>query len=105
MMFYSENVWSSQINQQTKRCVHWIIQVIGSLLALSGILVQFININGKHFRTTHSIIGLISAICLLISMLSGVFALKSFQLRNVLRPALIKVVHYVIGIIAIVLGS
>lgn len=105
MIFYSENVLSSQCSKQTKRYLHWIIQVVGSLLALSGILVQFINYNGKHFRTAHSIIGLISASSLLISFCSGVFALRSFQLRNVLRPALVTVFHYCIGIIAIVLGS
>lgn len=104
MMFYSENVWSSQFSKQTKRCVHWIIQVIGSLLALSGILVKYLSNNGKHFQTIHSTIGLISAIFIVISLCSGIFALKSFQLRNILRPTLVKFLHYVIGIVAIVLG-
>lgn len=104
MMFYSENVWSSHINKPAKRCIHWIIQVMGSLLALSGILVKYVNNNGKHFHTTHSTIGLISGIFLLISLCSGVIALKSFSLRNVIRPALVKFLHYTVGSLAIVLG-
>lgn len=105
MMFYSENVWSSQFNKPTKRCVHWIIQVAGSSLALSGIFVKYINNSGQHFKTTHSTIGLISAIFLLISLCSGVVALKSFSLRNIVRPALVKFLHYLAGSMAILLGS
>lgn len=104
MMFYSENVWSSQFDKRTKRCIHWIIQVIGSSLALSGIVVQHINYKGEHFQTIHSVIGLISAIFLLISLCGGVCALKSFHLRNVLRPASVKFCHYAVAIIAIVFG-
>lgn len=105
MMFYSENVWSSQFSKQTKRCIHWIIQLIGSLLALSGIVVKYVYRNGKHFQTPHSIIGLTSAIFLLISLCNGLFALKSFQFRNILRPAYVKLFHYIVGILAIVLGK
>ncbi|KAG4078224.1 hypothetical protein HA402_011296 [Bradysia odoriphaga] len=104
MMFYSENVWSSQFNKPAKRCIHWIIQVIGSLLALSGILVKYVNNNGKHFQTIHSTIGLISGIFLLISLCSGIIALKSFALRKIVRPALVKFFHYISGTMAILLG-
>ncbi len=104
MMFYSENVWSAQFNKPTKRCVHWIIQVIGSLIALSGMFIKYLDSNGKHCQTPHSIIGAISATFLLITLCSGVFAFKSFPLRNIVRPELIKVLHYSVGIIAVVLG-
>ncbi|KAJ6639627.1 hypothetical protein Bhyg_12374, partial [Pseudolycoriella hygida] len=104
MMFYSENVWSAQLDRSTKQCVHWILQVVGSLLALSGILVKYICHNGEHFQSKHSIIGILSAACLMISLGSGIFALKAFQLRNVFRPALVKTFHYFVGITSISLG-
>lgn len=106
MMFYSENVWSSQLSRPIKRCVHWIIQLIGSSLALSGVVVQFATTtNGPHFHTIHSTFGLIATIFLLISMCSGVFALKSFSWRKFLKPALVKCFHYVIGSSTVILGS
>lgn len=104
MMFYSENVWSSQFNKLTKRRVHWIIQVIGSLLALSGICIKYVYNDGKHFQTIHSTIGLISGIFLMISLCSGVIALKAFPLRNIVRPAFVKFLHYIVGSTAILLG-
>lgn len=105
LTFYSENTWSSQCDKPTKRYVHWIMQTIGSLLALSGILIEYINYRGKHFDTTHSILGLISGIFLLFSLCNGVSALWSVELRNIFRPVLIKAIHNTAGIVAIVLGS
>lgn len=105
LTFFPQNIWSSQYDRQTKRYIHWILQSFGSLLALSGIVVEYVNYRGKHFDTKHAILGLISGILLLIGLCNGCLALWSVELRNMFRPVLLKCFHNVIGMTAIVVGN
>lgn len=105
LTFAPQNIWSSQFDKQTKRYIHWILQTFGSLLALSGICVEYANYRGKHFDTKHAILGLISGILLLIGLLNGCCALWSVELRNLFRPVVLKGFHNVIGMTAIAVGN
>lgn len=108
MTFYSFNLWSKRYSRQTQRTIHWILQVIGSLAVLLGIIIEFIGRWQKsknHFISTHSIIGLTAGIFTLITMFGGVSALWSTKLKKYARPILIKLAHNFSGIIVFVLGK
>ncbi len=105
LTFFPQNIWSTQCDMKTKRYIHWILQTLGSLLALSGICVESINYSGKHFHTNHAILGLISGIFLLIGLLNGCAAFWSVELRNLFRPVVLKCFHNFIGMMAIVVGN
>ena len=57
-----------------------------------------------HFQSTHSIFGLITFIFTLLTVFGGVWTKYSFQLRNIVKPTLIKVFHSLLGIVVYVLA-
>lgn len=105
LTFLPQNIWSAQYDTHTKRRIHWILQTIGSLLALSGIIVEYVNYRGEHFATKHAIIGLISGVLLLIGLCNGCIALWSNELRKIFRPVVLKCLHNIIGTATVVLGN
>lgn len=105
LTFFPKNIWSTQYDKETKRYIHWILQTSGSLLALSGIVVECVNYGGKHFDTKHAILGLISGILLLIGLCNGCLALWSVELRHVFRPVVLKCFHNIVGMMAVIVGN
>lgn len=108
LAFYSENVWSKQHTRQTQKTIHWVLQTVGSLAAILGIIIEYIGRSQKskpHFSSTHSTIGLIAAICTLIGMLNGISALWSIELKHYARPIYFKFAHNLNGIVAFKLGK
>lgn len=107
MTFYSENVWSHRLPRQTKRTIHWMLQVVGSTFVIVGFVLEFISRWQKqkiHFKSTHSVLGLIAIIFTLIAMFNGISALWSTELRRYVRPVYLKLGHIVTGITAFVVG-
>ncbi|KAG4067564.1 hypothetical protein HA402_005336 [Bradysia odoriphaga] len=104
MTLLPQNIWSAKYETQTKRTIHWILQTVGSLLALSGMVVEYVNYRGKHFATNHAIVGLISGVFLMIGLCNGCLALWSIELRKMFRPVVLKCLHNFIGVTAVVLG-
>lgn len=107
MTFYAENILSNGFSRQSRRTIHWILQVIGSTLAVIGSILEFVSRwqHGKvHFNSTHSVLGLISMIFTLIAMFNGISALWSTELKQYVRPVYLKLVHTVVGIAAFVVG-
>lgn len=107
LAFYSQNLWSNQYSRQKQRTLHWILQVIGSTAAIVGMVIEFIGRSQKgklHFKSNHSLLGLTAGILALISMLGGVSALYSIELKKYARPIYFKLGHNLVGITAFVLG-
>lgn len=104
LAFYSQNVWSQYHSQPVKRRLHWVLQAIGSSMAIIGMIIEYWN-RRTHFQTKHSIIGLIAGILTLISMFNGVSALWSIELRKYVAPIYMKYVHILTGTAAFVLGE
>lgn len=107
MAFYSENVWSSGLSRQSKRTIHWILQLVGSSMAIIGATLEFISRDQKgkvHFKSTHAILGLIAVIFTIIAMFNGISALWSTELKRYVRPVYLKLVHNMVGITAFVVG-
>lgn len=108
MVFYSQNIWTKKYPSQILRTLHWVLQVFGSLAAISGIIIEYIGRWQKskdHFISTHSTIGLIAGICTLIAMLSGTSALWSIKLKKIARPAYFKLMHNFGGMAVFILGK
>ncbi|CAG9798733.1 unnamed protein product [Chironomus riparius] len=90
-----------------KTLIHWILQTSGGVLAIVGIVVQIISrfrLGKPHFSLIHSIIGLISFIFLILSIISGCSALYSIELKRYLKPIFSKFIHNLLAIIAFVTG-
>lgn len=108
LAFYSQNLWSKQYPRQTQRTLHWILQIVGSSAAIIGMIIEFIGRSQKgksHFKSIHSLFGLTAGILAVISMLGGVSALWSFEIRKYVRPIYFKLAHNLNGITAFVLGK
>lgn len=108
MVFYSQNIWSKKYPRHTQRRLHWILQVIGSSAAIIGIIIEYIGRWQKskdHFISTHSTIGLIAGIFMLITMCGGVSALWSTELKKYARPIYFKLAHNFGGIAVFTTGK
>lgn len=106
LTLYSSNSWSSFHTKRTKRNMHWIIQVIGSTMAIVGTAI-LIPDRVTHFNTVHSVTGIVSLILAFIALINGVAALwpLEFYMRFNIRPVISKVCHNFIGIASFVIGK
>ena len=107
--------------------LHWFLQSMGSIFALSGVIIQIISrfrLQKPHFSQTHSvygnigynqkpilnmlikfiILGLISTIFLLVTLLTGVSSLFAPDLKKYISPLLSKFLHNLIALAAFVTG-
>lgn len=87
--------------------LHWICHSIGFSLIIAGFVVVIINKNRNnysHFNSAHSIAGLITIICVILSIIGGVVTKFSFQLRKLLRPIRIKLFHSIFGALTFMLA-
>lgn len=56
LSLYNSNSWTQIHEKRAKTNLHWILQAIGSSMAIAGMVIEFIN-RDIHFRTRHSKIG------------------------------------------------
>ncbi|XP_031624355.1 uncharacterized protein LOC116341409 [Contarinia nasturtii] len=105
LTLYSNNYWSLIFTPKTKRNVHWILQVVGSAMAIFGSVIFYL-VRKFHFMRLHSILGLISLILVVISGFNGISALWSYEIfkKYRIRPVILKIFHNFIGISAFVVG-
>lgn len=106
MGLYSENSWTFHHSKKTKNTMHWVMQLVGSVFAIAGTLVLYQN-RRRHFRSIHSITGLISLVLLVIAMLNGFAALWSLEVKKFLRmkPVWTRFFHNFIGIGSLAIGK
>lgn len=108
LSFYSENSWTKMTKRTTRKYLHVILQIIGSAMAIAGIIIYIIE-NGNrgrvHFGTTHGLLGLISLIFLIITCLNGTTAFFALRMKLVIKPIYNKMFHNVMGILAFTVGK
>lgn len=108
LVFYSHNLWTKKIKRKIQRRIHWIFQLVGSLAAIIGMIIEYIGRERKgksHFTSYHALFGLIAGILALISLCGGISALWSIELKRYARPICFKMGHSLFGIITFVLGK
>lgn len=108
LALYSQNLWSKQYLRQKQRTLHWILSIIGSSTAIIGMIIEFISRSQKgklHFSSNHSLFGLAAGISAVISMIGGISALYSIELKKYAKPIYFKLIHNLIGLTAFILGE
>lgn len=98
---------TNRLTHKQQVILHWICHSIGFSFIIAGFVVIFINKNRNnysHFKSAHSISGLITIICVILSIIGGVVTKFSFQLRKHLRPIRIKLFHSIFGALTFILA-
>ncbi|XP_030023794.2 uncharacterized protein LOC115442779 [Manduca sexta] len=98
------NGWSGHLKLIHKRRAHWILQTVGSGLAIAGNFIKIID-KSVHWNTLHGIFGLVALIFTIVSLVNGVTSLWAFELRKYLPSNLSKISHILFGTIAFASSS
>lgn len=106
LTLYSSNGWSFFHSPNTKKTLHWVLQVVGSVMAIAGTVILYPK-RTKHFLSIHSITGLVSMILIVVSVINGILAHRrpSFYRKVKIRPVVFKIFHNFTGIATFVIGK
>lgn len=124
MCHYKSNILTFNFPRTTKTTIHWVLQVLGGGLGITGTLVKCIQkgfliatVHGKlgkkasktylglDFRNIYNIFpGFAAFILCCFSMISGLAALYSQKLKQFLSPLLNKTFHNLLGLVTFVLA-
>nr|XP_053608732.1 uncharacterized protein LOC128674275 [Plodia interpunctella] len=99
-----DNGWSSFMTLRDKKRAHWILQVLGSALAIIGTVME-ITQKKVHFKSLHAQFGLVAMIFTILSLINGLTSLYTYELRKFISPRLSKITHSVFGSIAFLTSS
>ncbi|XP_059620461.1 uncharacterized protein LOC132264325 [Phlebotomus argentipes] len=97
------NVWSHFFTRRTKTILHWILQAIGALFALVGMIVEYRTRN-RHFGSLHAKLGLASGVFLIITLVNGITNLYAKELSRFIRPVFQRFFHNLMALATFVLG-
>ncbi|XP_053614703.1 uncharacterized protein LOC128677701 [Plodia interpunctella] len=101
IMSYDPNTsWSRHLKYQEKKTSHILLQIVGSVLAITGSIIRIKNLN-TNFETTHGILGLVAMILTMMSLIGGLINLFLSGSKNSL---LLKTVHSCVGSLALVIA-
>ncbi|XP_048483651.1 uncharacterized protein LOC119690288 isoform X3 [Plutella xylostella] len=90
------NGWSQTFLYQEKRFMHWVLQIAGSALAITGSIIKIVD-TPDNFQTVHGIIGLIALLLTCLSMIGGIINLLFFKVN----PKIIKILHTCLGLLTL----
>jgi cytochrome b-561 domain-containing protein 2 len=82
MMMSQDNIIASKLSRQGRVRLHWILQAGAAASIFTGFLVIVINKNihnKNHFKSWHSILGLVFLVSVGITNSGGVITLYSFR--------------------------
>lgn len=108
LSFYTENSWTKMTRRSTKTYLHVFLQILGSGMAITGIVIYIAYREDQkkiHFNSTHGILGLISLVFLIITCLNGATAFFAIRIKMVIKPIYNKMFHNVMGILAFTVGK
>ncbi|KAI4495698.1 hypothetical protein M0802_008533 [Mischocyttarus mexicanus] len=95
---------STKLSRKNRILVHWVLQSLGFVLTLAGVLVIIVMKGNKsHFKSDHGKLGLAAMILFAVIMISGIFADNTKWFYPRIRPIPIKVFHIVFGIIVTII--
>ncbi|XP_061718079.1 uncharacterized protein LOC133525733 [Cydia pomonella] len=99
------NGWSSRLKFVDKRRAHWILQLLGSGLALAGCFIKILD-KSVHWNTLHGQFALVSMVFTTVSLVNGLTSLYAYELSKFrLSPSLSKLTHICFGTVGFVAAS
>lgn len=101
------NFLTQSLNYQNRVTVHWVLQTCALLLITIAQTCIFLNKNNlgkEHYQTTHSLFGLTTYLLTVLSSLGGFLTKYSFKLKNIIRPAITKIIHSFSGLLTYMLA-
>lgn len=96
-----KNVFTQGYNHQQRVTTHWVVQAVALVLitvAQSAIYINKDRNGYPHYQSTHSLFGLVTYLLTVSATFGGALTKYSFQLRNVIKPAMLKTGHGFAGI-------
>lgn len=103
-----KNVFTQGLNYQKRVTTHWVTQAVALVLitiAQSAIYINKERYGYPHYQTTHSLFGLVTYLLTVTATLGGTLTKYSYQLRNVVKPAMLKIGHSFAGITVYMLAT
>lgn len=88
------------LDQNKKRTIHFVLQVIGSVLAIAGSILSITKF--KNFNSAHGILGLIAMILTFLSLIGGLVNVFAQKLNKF--PVLIKSCHACLGSVTLIVA-
>ncbi|KAL7024802.1 hypothetical protein ACKWTF_013192 [Chironomus riparius] len=114
LIMADSSILTTNMSHQNRITAHWIIQLCALILFVIAQICIFThknNLGKSHFQTTHSIFGLITVSLTMLSAIGGVFTKYAMQLRNTVKPVVLKCFHsfagilvYILAVITMILG-
>ncbi|CAB3255655.1 unnamed protein product [Arctia plantaginis] len=100
------NSWSIHLRIVDKRRAHWILQILGSGLAIAGTFIKILD-KSVHFDTYHGQFGLVALVFTTISLVNGLASLWAYEIRKLIPilGKLSKLSHICFGVVAFSMAS
>ncbi|XP_068629708.1 transmembrane reductase CYB561D2-like [Battus philenor] len=100
----SDNGWSLKLRHVDKRRAHWILQILGSGIALAGSFSK-IMVKQIHWDTYHGQFALVAIVFTVASLVNGLTSLYAYEFRKYLNGTISKLTHICFGVIAFAASS
>lgn len=108
ILFNESNTWSLQVKRSLKGWVHGALLTVSLICVSVGIGVEIHYKNKSqhpvHFKSNHAILGLTSWVLCFCLALTGVIAIYSSKLKNIMRPVILKTIHLCLGLACFAIG-
>ncbi|KAF7264816.1 hypothetical protein GWI33_022241 [Rhynchophorus ferrugineus] len=107
ILFSEDNLITLYITRTKKYFIHGVLLGVSALFVTIGISLEVHSKNkrgSKHFKSDHAILGLVSWVLVLLSVVIGLVAANTRIFSNYIKPVVAKFVHNFLGIAAFILG-
>ncbi|XP_063364675.1 uncharacterized protein LOC134653281 [Cydia amplana] len=104
MICLQSDSWMSALSYTHRRRAHWIMQLLGSILAFVGSVIMSAH-KTVNFNSLHGKFALAALLFTIVSLANGVSSLYARQLRRYMPPRVSMLSHSLIGTLAFLLSS
>ncbi|XP_063625173.1 uncharacterized protein LOC134796901 [Cydia splendana] len=104
MICLQSDSWMSALSYTHRRRAHWIMQLLGSILAFVGSVIMSAH-KTINFNSLHGKFALAALLFTIVSLANGVASLYTRQLRRYMPPRVSILSHSLIGTLAFLLSS
>lgn len=104
MICLQSDSWISALSYTHRRRAHWIMQLLGSILAFIGSVIMM-SLKTVNFNSLHGKFALAALLFTIASLANGVSSLYARQLHRYIPPRVSMFSHTLIGTLAFLLSS